>query len=73
VVPPRSIVMGTPARVVRSADSFVANRVNAMLYHRNALAYVAGNHRAWDGPGYEAELRRWKAEAESELAARSGA
>jgi carbonic anhydrase/acetyltransferase-like protein (isoleucine patch superfamily) len=72
VVPPGSIVMGTPARVVRSADSFVANRVNAMLYHRNALAYVEGDHRAWDGPEYEAEMRRWKAEAERELAARHG-
>jgi carbonic anhydrase/acetyltransferase-like protein (isoleucine patch superfamily) len=71
-VPPRSIVMGTPARVVRTADSFVANRVNAMLYHRNALAYVSGNHRAWDGPEYEAEMRRWKEEAERELAGRRG-
>ncbi len=73
VVPPNSIVMGTPARVVRTANSFVANRVNAMLYHRNALAYVEGNHRAWDGPEYEAEMRRWREAAEREFAARSGA
>ena len=70
VVPPSSVVMGTPARVVRTASSFVANRVNAMLYHRNALAYIEGNHRAWDGPKHEAEMRRWKEEAERELAAR---
>jgi hypothetical protein len=24
-----------------------------MLYHRNALAYAVGNHRAWDGPDFE--------------------
>jgi carbonic anhydrase/acetyltransferase-like protein (isoleucine patch superfamily) len=72
-VPPNSIVMGTPARVVRTANSFVGNRVNAMLYHRNALAYVNGNHRAWDGPEYEAEVRRWRQDAERECAARYGA
>jgi carbonic anhydrase/acetyltransferase-like protein (isoleucine patch superfamily) len=71
-IPPNSIVMGTPARVVRTRNSFVANRVNAMLYLRNALAYAAGDHRAWDGPEYEAELRRWTEAAERELAARHG-
>ena len=72
IVPPNSIVMGTPARVVRTANSFVANRVNAMLYLRNALAYAGGNHRAWDGPEYEAEMRRWRQDAEREFAARYG-
>lgn len=70
IIPPNSIVMGTPAKVVRTINSFVANRVNAMLYHRNALAYARGDHRAWDGPEYEAELRRWKADAEREFAKR---
>jgi carbonic anhydrase/acetyltransferase-like protein (isoleucine patch superfamily) len=72
VIPPNSIVMGTPARVVRTRNSFVANRVNAMLYHRNALAYAKGDHRAWDGPEYEAELQRWTEEAEREFAVRYG-
>jgi carbonic anhydrase/acetyltransferase-like protein (isoleucine patch superfamily) len=54
VIPPNSIVMGTPAKVVRTADNFVANRLNAWLYHRNALAYAGGNHRAWDGAEFEA-------------------
>src|SRR5690349_17185595 len=60
VIPAKSIVMGTPAKVVRSVNSFMANRMNAMLYHRNALAYAQGNHRAWDGPDYEAAKRVWK-------------
>ena len=72
VIPPNSIVMGTPAKAVRTRNSFVANRVNAMLYHRNALAYAKGDYRAWDGPEYEAELRRWQEEAERELAALDG-
>lgn len=72
IIPPNSIVMGTPAKVVRTVNSFVANRINAMLYHRNALAYARGDHRAWDGPEYEAEKRRWKTDAEREFAARYG-
>jgi carbonic anhydrase/acetyltransferase-like protein (isoleucine patch superfamily) len=71
IVPPSSIVMGTPAKVVRMHNSFVANRINAMLYRRNATAYAKGDHRTWDGPEYEAELRRWREAAERELAARS--
>jgi carbonic anhydrase/acetyltransferase-like protein (isoleucine patch superfamily) len=73
IIPPNSIVMGTPAKVVRTVNSFVGNRVNAMLYHRNATAYARGDHRAWDGPEYEAESRRWKSDAEREFSARYGA
>jgi carbonic anhydrase/acetyltransferase-like protein (isoleucine patch superfamily) len=72
LIPPNSIVMGTPAKVLRTINSFVSNRINAMLYHRNALAYARGDHRAWDGPDYEAESLRWKNEAEHEFAARYG-
>jgi carbonic anhydrase/acetyltransferase-like protein (isoleucine patch superfamily) len=71
-VPANSIVMGTPAKIVREANSFVANRVNAMLYLRNAMAYARGDHRAWEGPEYEAERRRWKSDAEREFRARYG-
>lgn len=68
IVPPNSIVMGTPAKVVRTANNWVANRLNAWLYHRNAQHYARGHHRAWDGPEYEAartaELARLEAEFE---------
>jgi hypothetical protein len=57
---------------VRSTNSFVANRVNTMLYFRNALAYASGDHRAWDGPQFEEEMRRWQHDAEREFAARYG-
>jgi carbonic anhydrase/acetyltransferase-like protein (isoleucine patch superfamily) len=70
VVPPNSIVMGTPAKVVRTANSFVANKSNAMLYWRNARCYAKGDHRAWDGPEYEAEMRAWQQEIEREFLAK---
>ncbi|MBB4630514.1 gamma carbonic anhydrase family protein [Sphingosinicella soli] len=54
-VPPNSIVVGSPAKVIRTQNSWIANRVNALVYHRNALAYAKGDHRAWDGPDFE----RW--------------
>jgi carbonic anhydrase/acetyltransferase-like protein (isoleucine patch superfamily) len=72
VIPPNSIVMGTPAKVVRTVNSFVANRVNAMLYYRNALCYAKGEHRAWDGPEHEAQMAAWTSEIEAEFKARYG-
>ena len=72
IVPPNSIVMGTPAKVVRTVNSFVANRANAMLYWRNALCYAKGDHCAWDGPEYEAEMQAHEAAAEREFKARYG-
>ena len=54
IIPPNSIVMGTPAKVVRTADNFVANRLNAWFYHRNAQAYAKGDHRVWHGAAFEA-------------------
>jgi carbonic anhydrase/acetyltransferase-like protein (isoleucine patch superfamily) len=69
-IPPNSIVMGTPAKVVRTANNFIANRINAMLYHRNAVCYARGEHRGWEGPEYQAEARRWQEEAERQFAER---
>lgn len=65
VMPPNSIVMGTPAKVVRTADNFVANRLNAWLYHRNARAYAAGDYRAWTGAEFEAERDAERARLET--------
>jgi carbonic anhydrase/acetyltransferase-like protein (isoleucine patch superfamily) len=72
VVPPNSIVMGAPAKVARSRNSFVANKLNALMYHRNALCYANGDHRAWDGPEFDVAMRAWKEEIEREFAARYG-
>jgi carbonic anhydrase/acetyltransferase-like protein (isoleucine patch superfamily) len=73
VIPPNSIVMGTPAKAVRTVNSFVANRVNALLYYRNALCYAKGEHRGWEGPEHEAQMAAWQAEIEREFKARYGA
>lgn len=70
VIPPNSIVIGAPAKVVRTVDNFVANRLNAWLYHRNALAYAAGNHRAWSGSEHEAALSAERQRLEALHAAR---
>ena len=73
IVPPNSIVMGTPAKVVRTANNWVANRANAWLYHRNAQHYARGEHRAWDGPEYEAAKAAEQARLEAEFAQIYGA
>jgi carbonic anhydrase/acetyltransferase-like protein (isoleucine patch superfamily) len=72
VIPPNSIVMGTPAKVVRTANSFIANRLNAMLYYRNALCYARGDHRGWEGEEHGAQMAAWRAEIEQEFAVRYG-
>jgi len=71
-IPPNSIVMGTPAKVVRTANSFVANKINAMLYYRNARCYAKGEHRGWEGEEFEAEMAAWRAEIEREFEQRQG-
>jgi len=71
-IPPNSIVMGTPAKVVRTINSFVANKLNAMLYYRNALCYARGDHRGWEGAEHAGKMAAWKAEIEREFAARYG-
>jgi carbonic anhydrase/acetyltransferase-like protein (isoleucine patch superfamily) len=65
VIPDNSVVMGQPATVRRSRNNFVANRLNAMLYHWNALAYARGDHRAWTGAAYEAHMTAVKREIEA--------
>ena len=72
IVPPNSIVMGTPGKVVRTLNSFVANKLNALMYWRNALCYARGDHRGWDGPQFEAQMAAWRQELEGEFAARYG-
>ena len=73
IVPPNSIVMGTPAKVVRTANNWVANRLNAWLYHRNAQHYARGEHRAWDGDDYEIARTAEQARLEAEFRETFGA
>ena len=58
IIPANSVVMGTPGKVVRTENNYVRGRLNAYLYHQNALAYAAGNYRAWDAPDFPAQVMR---------------
>jgi carbonic anhydrase/acetyltransferase-like protein (isoleucine patch superfamily) len=54
-IPDNSIVIGAPAKVIRTRNNYVPNRFNAWLYAENAKAYRAGEHRRWDRPDFAAE------------------
>lgn len=53
-VPDGSVVMGVPGKVMATRDNFVTIRRNALIYHRNALAYAEGRHDAWRADGFAA-------------------
>jgi carbonic anhydrase/acetyltransferase-like protein (isoleucine patch superfamily) len=55
-IPDDSIVVGSPAKIIRTNNNAIQNTLNAMLYHRNACEYAQGRHRAWDGPDFESFL-----------------
>ncbi len=67
--PKGSIIAGVPARRISERDSSRANRLNAWLYHRNAQATQSGDHRAWDGPEFEAwrDAKRAEVDADRDL------
>ncbi len=64
--PPDSVIAGVPAKGIAVRESARANRLNAWLYHRNAQFYREGQHRAWDGPEFEAWRRAKRAEIEAD-------
>ena len=66
VFPPGSVLAGVPAKSIAARDSARANRMNAWLYHRNAEAYRRGEHRAWDGPDFDAWCRAKQAEVDTD-------
>jgi len=66
VFPPGSVIAGVPATMIKSRDSGRENRLNAWQYHRNAGCYRRGEHRAWDGPEYQAWLAAMRAEVEAD-------
>ena len=72
-VPANSIAVGVPARIIGPRDAFVANRMNAFAYYRNALGYAAGDHRAWASTEYAADEAAERARLEAEHRDRGGA
>ena len=45
VIPDNSIVAGVPGKIIGRRNNFVANRLNALAYYVNGIAYAQGNHR----------------------------
>ncbi len=68
-IPANSVVAGVPARVIATRNNFVANRLNAWSYFRNAQAYAAGNYRLWASPDHQAEMEDLRARLEREVSA----
>ena len=68
IIPPNSIVAGVPGKVIATRNNGAANKLNALAYHENALAFAQGNHRRWAEPAYEALVARWQQELEAEFA-----
>jgi len=67
VIPENSIVAGVPGKVVATKNCYVANRVNAMAYYENALAYAMGNYRRWSESDYQEKIESWQTIFESDL------
>lgn len=66
-IPDNSVVVGSPAKIIRTSNNAIRNTLNAMLYHRNATEYANGRHRAWDGPAFETFLMTTMAQLHKEL------
>ena len=47
VIPDNSVVAGVPGKVVAERNNYVANKLNAVGYFKNGIAYTQGNHRLW--------------------------
>lgn len=66
IVPPGSVVVGTPSKIIDTRDNRLRHRINAEFYMRNAACYAQGEHRAWDGPDFDAWFARRLAELQGE-------
>ena len=62
VIPPNAIVAGVPGKVVGERNNRLANRLNAVAYLENALAFARGNHRRWSEEDYKEKMRTLMAE-----------
>ena len=68
-IPANSVVAGVPGKVVAQRNNYVSNKLNALAYHENGLAYARGHHRRWSDPDYAALMAAWKTQFEQEVEA----
>jgi hypothetical protein len=57
VIPDNSIVVGSPGKVIKSRNNYIANRLVANFYYENALAYAQGDHRRWSDPQFIEKMK----------------
>jgi carbonic anhydrase/acetyltransferase-like protein (isoleucine patch superfamily) len=72
-MPADSVVVGSPAKVIKNRSNYVYNRMNAFLYEGNARAYAAGQHRKWDDRDFMAEASAEVKRLQDEVAAATAA
>jgi len=53
IIPDNSVVVGSPGKVIKTVNNFIANRMNAVIYHYMAQAYARGEHRPCTGEAFE--------------------
>lgn len=66
-VPSNSIVVGAPAKVIKTRNNYVFNKWNAWIYAENAAAYAAGDHRRWDETKFPPEAMAKRQEIQAEF------
>ncbi len=72
-IPANSVVAGVPGRVVARRDNYVANKMNAWAYYRNAQAYARGDYRLWSSPAHVREMEDMRKVFEREAKMAAGA
>ena len=67
VFPENSVIAGVPGKVIATKNNYVENRVNAMAYYENAIAFSKNNHRRWSEQDFQSKINGWRRQFESEL------
>ena len=67
IFPENSVIAGVPGKVIATKNNYVANRINAMAYYENAIAYSEQNYRRWSEQDYQDKVDSWKEQFESEI------
>lgn len=65
---PHSVIVGSPAKAIKTVDGRLMNRMNAALYRRNAEFFAQGRHDAWRGADFETFMAETMQRLQSELA-----
>lgn len=67
IIPANSVVAGVPAKVVAQRNNGAANKLNALAYYENGLAYAKGNDRRWSEAEYQQRMAEYGAEVEAQF------